>query len=59
MNLISSVSFFKKENYLFLAALGLCSCSRAFSSRGEQGRLSGCSAQAPHCGGPLVAERGL
>ena len=25
--------------YLFLAALGLCCCARAFSSRGERGLL--------------------
>ena len=34
--------FFKKINlfiYLFLAALGLCCCARAFSSCGEQGLL--------------------
>ena len=33
--------FFKKNifSYLFLAALGLCCCSRAFSSRGEWGLL--------------------
>ena len=34
--------FFKKNNQLFLAALGLCCCPRAFSS---------CSAQSSHCGG--------
>ena len=31
--------FFKKFIYLFLAALGLCCCTRAFSSCGEQGLL--------------------
>ena len=32
------LSFFKKF-YLFLAALGLCCCVRAFSSCGERGLL--------------------
>ena len=33
-------NFFKKVFiYLFLAALGLCCCMRAFSSCGEQGLL--------------------
>ena len=31
--------------------LGLCCCSRAFSSCSEQGRLSSCSVQASHCSG--------
>ena len=30
---------FLKKNYLFLAALGLCCCARAFSSCGEWGLL--------------------
>ena len=36
---------------LFLAVLGLRCCMWAFSICGECGRLSGCSAWAPHCGG--------
>ena len=31
--------FFYKFIYLFLAALGLCCCARAFSSGGERGLL--------------------
>ena len=34
--------------YLFLVALGLRCCARAFSSCGEQGLLSSCSTQAYH-----------
>ena len=37
--------------YLFLAALDLCCCARAFSSCGERGLLFCCSAQASHYGG--------
>ena len=37
--------------YLFLAALGLCGCTWAFSSGGRQGLLSNCGARASHCGG--------
>ena len=37
--------------YLFLAALGLRCCARAFSSCGEQGLLFHCSARASCCGG--------
>ena len=40
--------------YSVLAVLGLCCCTRAFSSCSEQGLLSSCSAQAS-----LVAEHGL
>ena len=40
--------FFFKFIYLFLAALGLCCCSRAFS---EWGATLRCGAQASHCGG--------
>ena len=43
---IYTTSFFFFLSYLFLAALGLCCCVRAFSSCGEQGLL-------------LVAVRGL
>ena len=32
--------------YLFLAVLGLCCCTQAFSSCGKQGLLSSCSTQA-------------
>ena len=38
------------KSYLFLAALGLCCCVRAFFSCGEQGLLSSCGAQASSCG---------
>ena len=41
--IVSSLSFFKKFIlfiYLFLAALGLCCCARAFSSCREQGYCS-------------------
>ena len=34
--------------YLFLAVLGLCCCTRAFSSCGERVH---CGARASHCGG--------
>ena len=37
--------------FIYLAVLGLHGCTRAFSSYGEWGLLSGCSAQASHCGG--------
>lgn len=37
--------------YLFLAALGLHFCKRAFSSFGERRLLSSCDAQASHCDG--------
>ena len=36
--------------YVFLAALGLCCCARAFSSCGEQGLLFSCGVRASHCG---------
>ena len=36
---------------LFLAALGLRCCVRAFSSCGERGLLCSCDARASHCGG--------
>ena len=35
----------------FLAALGLCCCTRAFSSCGEWGLTLRCGAWASHCGG--------
>ena len=34
-----------------MAVLGLCCCSRAFSSCIQQELLSSCGAQASHCGG--------
>ena len=37
--------------YLFMAALGLRCCTRAFSSCGKQGLLSSCGALASHCSG--------
>ena len=37
--------------YLFMAALGLCCCMRAFSSCGKWDLLSSYSARASHCGG--------
>ena len=37
--------------YLFLAALGLRCCTRAFSGCREWGQLSSCSARASHCSG--------
>ena len=36
---------------LFLAALGLCGCTQAFSSCDEQRLLSSCGAWASHCSG--------
>ena len=50
-HLSGRLSFFLSVYYLFLTALGLCCCVCAFSSWGEQGLLSNCSAQASHCGG--------
>ena len=47
--LIFLFSFFKIFIYLFLAALGLRCCTRAFSSCRERGILC-CSAPASHCG---------
>ena len=37
--------------YLFVAALSLCCCLRAFSRCGEQGPLCSCGMQASHCSG--------
>ena len=37
--------------YIFMATLGLCSFTWAFSSRGEQGLLSSCCVQASYCSG--------
>ena len=36
---------------LFLAALGFCCCTQAFSGCGEWGLLSSCGAQTSHCSG--------
>ena len=45
------MNFLKMSIYLFLAALDLCCCVRAFSSFSEWGLLSSCSARASHCSG--------
>ena len=45
------VSLVKIFQNLFLAVLGLCCCRQAFSSCGERGLLSSCSAQVAHCSG--------
>ena len=37
--------------YLFLASLGLCCCTRAFSSCGGRGASLCCGSRASHCGG--------
>ena len=37
--------------YLFLAALGLCCCARAFSSWRREGATLHCGARASYCGG--------
>ena len=37
--------------YLFLATVGLCCYTWAFSSCSKQGLLSSCGARASHCGG--------
>ena len=44
---------------IFLAALGLCCCARAFSSCGEQGLLFVAECGLLIAGASLVAERGL
>ena len=36
---------------LFLSALGLCCCARAFSSCGDGGATLCCGARASHCSG--------
>ena len=47
------INYFLKNviYFLFLAALGLCCYAQAFSSCGEPGLHSNCSALASHCGG--------
>ena len=46
--------FFPLKIYLFMVALGLCYCVRAFSSCSEQGLLSSFGVQASHYGGFLL-----
>ena len=41
----------KKHFFKLLAVLGLCCCTRVFSSRSDPGLLSSCSTQDAHCGG--------
>ena len=58
----SIFSFFFLINlfiYLFLVALGLCCCARAFSSCGEQGLLFVAVRRLLTVVASLVAERGL
>ena len=45
------MNFKKMSIYLFLAALDLCCCVRAFSSFSEWGLLSSCSTRASHRSG--------
>ena len=47
-----------KNNYLFLAVLGLHWCTQAFSSCSELELDCGCGARASPCGGFLAAEHG-
>ena len=54
-----SITFFLNFIYLFLAALGLCAVQVFFSSCSKRGLFCSYSAWASHCGGFLVAERGL
>ena len=42
-----------------VTVLGLCCLTRAFSSYGERGLLSGCGEQASHSAASLGAEHGL
>ena len=51
--------FFNKFIYLFLAALGLCCCTRAFSSCSEQGLLFVTVHRLLIAVASLVAEHGL
>ena len=46
-----SLHFFYFNFYLFLAVLGLCCCTQAFSSGSKQGLLSSCSVGTSHCSG--------
>ena len=56
---VSELSFFFNFIYLFLAALGLCCCARAFSSCSERGLLSGAVRGLLIAVASLVAEHGL
>ena len=47
----SKLNFFLSFIYLFVAALCLRCCTRAFSSFDEPGLLSGCGLRAAHCSG--------
>ena len=47
----SKPNFFLSFIYLFVAALYLRCCTRAFSSFDEPGLLSGCGLRAAHCSG--------
>ena len=51
--------FFNKFIYLFLAVLGLCCCTWAFSSCGEQGLLFVAVRELLIAVASLVAEHGL
>ena len=51
IKILSLISFLKEIIYLFLAALGLHCCMRAFSSCGEQGATLRCGARASPRGG--------
>ena len=51
--------FFLNFIYLFLAVLGLCCCTRAFSSCGEQGLLFVVVSGLLIAVASLVAEHGL
>ena len=55
-NLFLKINLF---TYLFLAALGLCCCARAFSSCGEQGLLFIVARGLLIAAACLVAEHGL
>ena len=46
-----SIHPFPAYSFFFLAMLGLCCCAWTFSSCGEWGLLSSCSAWASHCSG--------
>ena len=53
------IYIFYKFIYLFLAALGLCCCTRAFSSCGERGLLFVAMRGLLTAVASLVAEHGL
>ena len=54
--LLAVLDFFLFFLSLFLVAMGLCSCERAFSSCGKQGLLSSCGVWALIVMASLVAE---